>query len=350
MHASLVVEFLILLGADDATIREDKKMVQSSCPLARWLHRPAGTTTQSLLVRMYESQQEPRFHCSVCGARGSLTDLLHELQTLSTELYPEATSLLAQWEAEDPWKKGHGPRRVRVDLPPPEVLCHPFQAYDPIDMEALDQFPLLIRLDQRDSELVIKWLRTHWRITPGVIRRAQLRLYYDQITKEPGVAIPVFTPGGNRPTELWGWPMDSNSGRQVFPSSYGSQPSNQPHPLFGLERLEPDASVILVQHPLAALRLETLGFKNVVGTTTSGNLELAVLEAFPCVYLAFDDSEQGSALTRRAFRLLKRPQIILLRWYVARNSAGQHLHGPLDLENLAQFRLIFDERIALMKS
>ncbi|GAB6126034.1 toprim domain-containing protein [Humidesulfovibrio idahonensis] len=144
--------------------------------------------------------------------------------------------------------------------------------------------------------------------------------------------------------------MDSNSGRQVFPSSYGSQPSNRPHPLFGLERLEPDASVILVQPPLAALRLETLGFKNVVGTTTSGNLDLTDLEAFPCVYLAFDDSEQGSALTRRAFRLLKRPQSVLLRWYVARNSAGQHLHGPLDLENLTQFRIIFDERIALMKS
>ncbi|GAB6126033.1 hypothetical protein JCM14124_17390 [Humidesulfovibrio idahonensis] len=204
MHASLVVEFLILLGADDATIREGKKIVQSSCPLARWLHRPSDPKMQNLLVRMYESQQEPRFHCSVCGARGSLTDLLHELQTLSTELYPEATSLLAQWEAEDPWKKGHGPRRIRVDLPPPEVLCPPFRTYDPIDTEALDLFPLLIRLDQRDSELVIKWLRTHWRISPGVIRRAQLRLYYDQITKEPGGGDPRLWPGRESPHGIVG--------------------------------------------------------------------------------------------------------------------------------------------------
>jgi len=349
MDTAKVMEFLILLGADDATIMEDQMGVQASCPLARWLHRSTASETPSLVVRIHEAGREPRFRCTVCGARGSLPELLHELQTLSTELYPEATSLLAQWEESGLVKFGSIPRRVRVDLPPPEVLCPSLRSHDPIEQAALDLFPLLIRMDQHDSEFVIRWLRSHWRISSTVIQRAQLRLYYDAITKEPGVAVPVFAPGGKLPTELWGWPLDSEQGRQIYPAQPGTPTANLPHPLFGLERLEPGSPVILVQHPLAALKLETIGLKYVVATTGSGNMDLSDLEGFPGVYLAFNNSDAGHALIRRAFRLLKRPQIVLLLWSHANSSEGQPLHSPLELESLDQFRSIFDKRMALTK-
>lgn len=349
MNIEQVVEFLILLGVDDATSIENSRRVTASCPLARWLHRPDNLRTQSLVVRMPETEHAPRFHCSVCGAKGSLLDLLHELQTLSTELFPEATSLIAQWDDVSNLEVSKPPRRIRVDLPPPALLAQTTKDGSTIEAEELEHFPLLLRSDQRDVEIVTDWLQTTWSVSPGVIRRSQLRLYYDAITREPGVAVPIFASGSSLPSELWGWPMDDDKGRRITLGRGSTPGETGASPIFGLERLDHHSPAFLVQHPLSALKLESMRLTNVMATLPTGQLDLKPLEGCPCVYLAFDDTPSGRDLTRKAFRQLNRTMIIYLRWSEALTPTGKGLRSPQDLDNLNQLKQVFDRRIALSK-
>lgn len=349
MNIEQVVDFLILLGVDDATSMENSRRVTASCPLARWLHRPENLRTQSLVVRVSEMDHAPRFHCSVCGAKGSLLDLLHELQTLSTELFPEATALIAQWDGSFNLEASKPPRRIRVDLPPPALLALTTKGGSTIEAEELEHFPLLLRSDQRDVEIVTDWLQTTWNVSPAVIRRSQLRLYYDAITKEPGVAVPIFSPESKLPSELWGYPMDDDKGRLITLGRGGNPGGTAASPIFGLERLDHHSPAFLVQHPLSAFKLESMRLTNVVATLPTGQLDLTPLERCPCVYLAFDDTPSGRDLTRKAFRLLNHTRIIYLRWSEAVTATGKGLRSPQDLDNLNQLKQVFDRRIALSK-
>lgn len=349
MDVAQIITVLELLGVEDIIQDEAQRAVKSSCPFAIWKHEGCGSTP-SLTVKISRPNELPIYTCSVCGTKGVLPDLVNKLQNLSGKQYPKASLLVAE-AMKLKGRAGLTRRRIRVDASAPRTPLAMLAPRRTVSDDELDSFPLLEGSELTDAQAVINWLHHDRGIKPKVIFRHKLRLYVDPLIGDLGVALPVINPEDGCICELWAWVVGSEKPHRILTRKTDTITNHRTAAaLFGIEYVAKGEPVLMVQNPLGAMKLESLGVAKavaVLGHLTPENLNIGHV---PKLYLAFDDTQTGRDMVRVACKYVNSARTYFLRWSDVRNSRGKHLFSVDDLECLAQFTEIFESRIALVKA
>lgn len=349
MDAAQVMEILKLLGVGGITQDEEQRAVKSSCPLAEWKHKGSGSTP-SLTVKISGANELPAYTCSICGARGLLPDLVNKLQNLSGKHYSKTPMLVAEAIK----RKGEtesARRRIRVDASAPKTPLAMHAPRRTVSDDELDSFQLLEGSELTDAQAVINWLHHDCGIKPKVVFRHKLRLYVDPLIGDLGVVLPVINSDDGRICELWAWMIGSEKPHRILSQKTDTLATRRTaSALFGIEYITKADPLLVVQNPLGAMKLESLGVAKVVavmGQLTPENLNFGYVRN---LYLAFDDTQTGLDMVRIAHKYVNSGRTYFLRWSNVRNSKGKHLSTPEGLECLAQFKEMFGTRIVLGKA
>lgn len=351
MDTRQAAEFLELIGCD-GVVRDDMAgRVLGCCPFAHWLHKDKEDKRTTLRIEILDKARAPTFSCSECGAKGGLPDLVYQLQLLTGRLYPEAFMLFAEMPELYHNSPGIPKRRIRVDASAPRTPLAMLAPRRTVSDDELDSFPLLEGSELTDAQAVINWLHHDRGIKPKVIFRHKLRLYVDPLIGDLGVALPVINPEDGCICELWAWVIGSEKPHRILTQKTDIIANRRTSAaLFGIEYVAKGEPVLMVQNPLGAMKLESLGVAKavaVLGHLTPENMNFGYV---PNLYLALDDTQTGRDMVRVAHKYVNSGRTYFLRWSNVRNSRGKHLFSIDDVECLAQFKEMFGTRIALGKA
>lgn len=368
--------------------------VRASCPLAPWTHEDPDDSRPSLVFKLPRQEHEAGapvlWQCDTCGRRGEAPELLHHLTWLSGRQPAEASRLLSrapldllEQDARVPARAVRLPRRIIAS--PAFGALSPGAAIDPktdtaeaeeaavqdrrerrslggptagaagartgkarddapgkVPGDVLDRFPLLADESCPDSRQAVVWLHDHCRISLKAMRRFQLRLYTDAYMGHAGILFPLLTPvegaGPPQARDMWVRLLHEDAFFRLTPKLAGSDRDYGGEAWFGRHLHEPGQPVVLVDGPLDALRLSSLGVKNVFAAMGSpGPEDMARIQA-RVVYLAFGRSARGRALTLAASRGVRARTLHLLDWSVVGLCSAQQVPDQ------GQFRRVFEAR------
>lgn len=351
MNTSQAAEFLELIGGNGVSRNDVAGKVLGCCPFAHWLHQDKRDKRTTLRVEILDKTRAPTFSCSECGAKGGLPDLVCQLQSLTGRLYPEAFMMFLEMPELSQDTPASPKRRIRVEASAPRTpLARPAPRRTVSDDE-LDSFPLLEGSELTDAQAVIGWLHYDRGIKPKVIFGHKLRLYVDPLIGDLGVALPIINSDDGSICELWAWVIGSEKPHRILPKKTDTLATRgTASALFGIEYITKTDPLLVVQNPLGAMKLESLGVAKVVavmGQLTPENLKFGYVRN---LYLAFDDTQTGLDMVRIAHKYVNSGRTYFLRWSNVRNSKGKHLSTPDGLECLAQFKEMFGTRIVLSKA
>ncbi len=349
-----ITHFLGLLGAKNIVIDTQRGWVRSSCPLAPWTHETGQDRHPSFGIKIPETYADvPTYTCFTCGRSGPLPKLLSTLRLFSHERYAEASEFISQFELfKENGGTGEITRRKRVYLPDRfvDVSLAPRPVYKnlPVPEEILAQFPpLWEKSDLNAHREALKWLTEERHISFQPVGKYKLRLYTNALD-DIGVIFPILDSDGETVLDMWVRLIDRKKFFRLTADSVGSKVEYRaPNLLFGnhLQAQEAEgSSVVLVEGPLDALRLASLGVKRVMATL--GGMSSEQFDSFyaSAVYLGFDNDEAGQTFTKKALHELKVPAISVLDWgVVGIKDAG-------DLEDKAQFVRVFNRRTKILQA
>jgi hypothetical protein len=351
MDTSQAAEFLELIGCSGVVRDDSAGLVRGCCPFAHWLHQDKEDKRPTLSIDHLGKARTPTFTCSECGAKGGLPELVYQLQSLTGKLYPEAFMMFSEMPELFQNSPVLPKRRVRVDASAPKTRPAMHDPRKTLPDEVLDMFPLLDGCELMDAQVVIDWLHHDCGIKPSVIFRHKLRLYVDPLIGDLGVALPVLNPDDGCICELWAWVIGSEKPHRILTQKTETLANRRTaSALFGIEYVTKGDPVLMVQSPLGAMKLESLGVAKavaVLGHLTPENLSLGHVSN---LYLAFDDTQTGRDMVRVAYKCVNSERTYFLRWSNVRNSRGKHLFSPDDMECLDQFKGMFETRIVLAKA
>lgn len=351
MDIALAAEFLELIGCSGVVRDGAAGMVRGCCPLARWLHQDKEGKQTTLSIEHLGKARTPTFSCSECGAKGGLPDLVYQLQSLTGRQYPEAFMMFAEMPELYQNPSGIPKRRIRVDASAPKTHAAMPAPRRTLSYSELEAFPLLEGSELTDVQTVIDWLHHDRGIKPKVIFRHKLRLYVDPLIGDLGVALPVTNSDDGGICELWAWVIGSEKPHRILIQKTDTIANRRTSAaLFGIEYVTKGEPVLMVQNPLGAMKLESLGVAKavaVLGHLTPENMNFGHV---PNLYLALDDTQTGRDMVRVAHKYVNSGRTYFLRWSNVRNSRGKYLFSVDDLECLAQFKEMFGTRIVLGKA
>lgn len=349
MDTRQVAEFLELIGVDGVD-RESMACVIGSCPFARWLHPNKEDLRTTLSVECLGKAQAPTFTCSECGAKGTLPELVYQLQAVTGHLYPEAFMMLSDFPELCQQPPSPPRRRIRVDASAPKTTPSQKFIRPSLPDDALCEFPLLEGCELTDAQAVIDWLRIEHGIKPSVLFRHKLRLYVDPLIGDLGVAFPIFDLASGNVCELWTMIVGSDKPKRLhIGATKAAGDRHIASALFGIELVERGEPLFMVQSPIGALKLESLGLAKAVAVLGQLTPELLHLGHVGTVYLAFDDTQPGRDMVRVVHKHIDAAHIYFLRWSETRMLNGKPLFHSDKLKNLDQLKQVFAARIALRK-
>lgn len=349
MNIQEITQFLRLIGAKNIQQDEARGWVRASCPLAPWLHENGVDNKPSFGIKAPENDGEaPYYHCFTCQSNGPLPRLMANLSKMSGERFAEASNFLSQFQLFSD-SDDERPKRRRIVLKDRfagvnfgerEVLIN-----RPVPPEVLAQYPLLAEKSDLNAHAdALRWLAYDRHITLPSIAEFKLRLYVNPLD-ETGVIFPILDKDGETVLDLWARLIGEKQFFRVTQSLSGSSVEYKaPNLLFGNHLFNPQKPVIIVEGAIDALRLRSLGFKNVLASF--GALSNEQIESFyaPVVYLAFDNDAAGREFTKKAVAKLNSPSISILDWgIIGIKDAGE-------LENMEQFRKVFDARTKILRA
>jgi len=314
--------------------------VRASCPLAPWLHAKGRDAHPSFGVRPATDKENAGFHCFSCGTSGSLPKLLHNLTWLSGERPLAASRVLmySDWVDQEPQCTVVGRRRIKIhDKFASKGPVRAFQRNEPVPEVVLDRYPPLIGSDLTDAADVLRWLVEERRISEEVVARYQLRLFSDHITGDVGVVFPVLSRDSDRVLDMYVRMTGEKAFFRLNAQLSGSPVDYKaPNLWFGNHLYKPDAPVMLVEGPIDAMRLSTLGVANVLAACGEpSRMQLAGVSSL-VVHVAFDADASGREFAKKALRLLSAPVRRIIEWDVGGiKDAG-------DLQDKAQLAAIFN--------
>lgn len=352
MDFSDIERFLHLIGAKNVVRDESGGWVRASCPLAPWTHAGGSDAKPSFGVRVPTSAEEsPNYHCFTCQARGILPGLLGSLSHLSGDRMEEAHNFLSQFSL-FPDASGDGAergkkKRIRIAdrYAAASVDTESVKSNVPVPPEVLQKYPLLAeKSDLTAHAEALRWLAYQRNISLQSIAQYQLRLFVNTLD-DVGVIFPIIDRDGETVLDLWARMIGSKHFFRVTCAMSGTSVEYKaPNLMFGNHLYDRERPLMLVEGALDALRLHSLGVKNVMATLGALSADqLASLYA-PVVYLAFDSDGAGREFTKRAATKLDVPSLSILDWEVAGiKDAGE-------LENLEQFKKVFDARTKILKA
>ena len=350
MNSAEIVHFLRLIGAKNIQSDDARGWVRASCPLAPWLHESGQDRKPSFGVKVPDKEGEsPYYHCFACQSNGQLPKLLSTVARLSGDRQLEASNYLSQFELFSSSDADAAPKRRRIRLKDRfasvnfverEVLRNP-----PVPSDVLAQYPLLSeKSDLTAHATALRWLAYERHISLQSIAKFKLRLFVNPLD-DIGVIFPIIDKDGETVLDLWARLIDDKSFFRVTRSISGAGVDYKaPNLLFGNHLFDQTKPGVLVEGAVDALRLHTLGIKNVVASF--GALSSEQLESLyaPVLYLGFDNDDAGHSFTRKAMKSLRVPSIGILDWSVAGIKDAGELTG------LDQFKRVFDERRKILRA
>ncbi len=348
-----IFQFLRLLGAKRIILDAQRGWVRSSCPLAPWTHGSGEDSHPSFGIKIPATYADvPYFTCFTCARSGPLPALLSAYMHFSGERLPEASAFLSQFELfKENGTSGDIPKHQRIRLTNrfADVNLAPRQISKnhPVPQEILEQYPPL----WESSDLVahaaaLRWLTEERHITFQPVGKYRLRLYANSLD-DVGVVFPILAKDGETVLDMWVRYIDRKRFFRLTSEATGSRVEYKaPNLLFGnhLQGEDGDKPVVLVEGPLDALRLASLGVQRVMATL--GGMSADQFDSFysSTVYLGFDNDEAGMNFTKKALKELSIPAISILNWgVVGRKDAG-------DLEDKEEFVRVFNARTKILSA
>jgi hypothetical protein len=238
--------------------------------LAPWFHKEDAGEALSFGVCLGDSVDDlPVYHCHVCGRKGLLSSLLHTLQFTAKKHYAEAGEIIADidWSREHKLKElTRGRRRIIVNLASHARKKPVFVEYPPVPPSVLEQYPLLTS-DCDYCGYGLRWLTRDCRVSMQAVIDFKLRSYVEATTEKVGVVFPILAADGETVMDMWVKLVDEDAFFRLTPSHAESNAKwSAPHLWFGNHLVRAGRPVVLTEGPLDALRLYTLGPKNVLAS------------------------------------------------------------------------------------
>ena len=345
-----LTQFLGMLGAKSIVVDAQRGWIRSSCPLAPWTHESGEDRHPSFGVKIPEvSSEVPCFTCFTCGHSGPLPALLSAYMQCSGDRMPEASAFLSKFELfKENGSTGEIPKHKRIRMTDHfvNVSLAPRPIYKnlPVPEEILAKYPpLWEKSDLNAHREALRWLMEERQIAFQPVGKYKLRLYVNELD-DIGVIFPILDQDGETVLDMWVRQIDRKRFFRLTPEMAGSQVEyNAPNLLFGHHLMEDGSKpVILVEGPLDALRLASLGVQRVMATM--GNISFSQIETFYArsVYLGFDNDEAGQTFTKKALHGLKVPAISILDWgIVNKKDAGE-------LKDREEFIQVFNARTKIL--
>jgi len=206
----------------------------------------------------------------------------------------------------------------------------------PLNEDILADYPLLIESREYGAEEAIDWLGSEYGIPEGGIAEFGVRIQTSSTMGLVNLAFPLMNHSGavvdlflmlvgcpDRLKRLANGPL-ANRG---IPAYWFGQ-----H-LSGCER-----AVVLVSNPLDALKLTSLGVKNVLASCCSPTKPQFISIHPEVVYFAFESSEAGKTAFRGGLNAIQRARRYVLLW----SDVG--VERAREIGKLSQFKSVFQLR------
>ena len=352
MTSGEITHFLSLLGVKGVVVDAQRGWVRSSCPLAPWTHASGEDRHPSFGIKVPSTYADvPYFTCFACGRSGPLSALVSALIHFTGRRMAEACDFLSQYELfKDNGDTADIPKRKRLRLTDrfADVSLAPriVSKNVPVPKEVLDQFPPLWEKSDLNAHAdALRWLTEERKIAFQPVGKFKLRLYTNALD-DVGVIFPILDADGETVLDMWVRLIDRKRFFRLTAEMAGTKVEYRaPNLLFG-NHLQTDGETpcLLVEGPLDALRLASLGVQRPMATF--GALSSEQIDSFysGVVYLGFDNDEAGRTFTKKALRELKACALSVLDWgVVGKKDAGE-------LESKEEFIQVFNARKKVLRA
>jgi hypothetical protein len=344
MNFEHVKQFLLLIGATNIRIDAAGEWVRCSCPLAPWLHSGGRDRNPSFgVVVPKEIGNTPSFHCFSCSSSGKLPKLLHNLTILSGDRLLVASNYLSQFEVFDDQNidEKNERRRFKVTdrfasmrLEDRKIIRN-----ESVPPKILAGLPLLAeKCDLTAHSDALLWLVRNRNLILPAIADFKLRLYVDSLA-DVGIVFPIISRDGSAVLDMHVRMTDRKRFFRLSRELTGSSVDYKaPNLWFGNHLYSEGRPLMLVEGPIDALRLYSLGISNVLASFGEPSDEQIASVYAPVIHLAYDADVGGRRMMRKLISKIDAPNIHIIDWEVCgAKDAG-------DLISEGQFRLAFDAR------
>jgi DNA primase len=248
----MIEDLLDEIGVEDIQPKDNE--VGARCPQ----HEQRTGEREHHPRHWFINRSTGQHHCFSCGYKGSLIRLVMDM---TRQGLWDAYRLIHHFD-------------VELDGPQAEVDWQP---------PVLDIAVQLARFGEPPQRAVLRR-----RLCLNSIDKFGVRWDYD----DPAWIFPIFGPGG----ELWGWQAKGADMVRNFPPGI-----RKSRTLFGLPVLSSDVYVVLVESPLDAVYLDTLGYPALAsfGAGVSDAQMRLIIEHVDELVLALDNDSAGREETRR---------------------------------------------------
>jgi hypothetical protein len=344
MNLEHVKQFLLLIGATNIRIDAAGGWVRCSCPLAPWLHSGGRDRNPSFgIIVPKEIGKTPSFNCFACSSSGKLPRLLHSLTILSGDRLLVASNYLSRFEVFDEQNIEERSERRRFKVTDRFAsLCLEDRKVirnEPVPAGILSGLPLLAeKCNLTAHSDALLWLVQERNLTLPAIADFKLRLYVDSLA-DVGIVFPVISRDGSSVLDMY---VRMTERKRFFRLSKELTDSlvdyRAPNLWFGNHLYSEGRPLMLVEGPIDALRLYSLGISNVLASFGEPSDEQIASVYAPVIHLAYDADVSGRQKMRKLIRKIDAPNIHIIDWEVCGvKDAG-------DLISEGQFRTAFDAR------
>lgn len=337
MRAEAIYRFLEALGLDRARMHEERGWINSSCPMAPYLHAGGSDVRPSFGISI-DNDGQSVYSCFGCTPKAHHLDwLLHSIFVADGRYPFEAARIFAREELWQLPEDADEKEAVAPDLwtkKPPEQVR-------PLPPEVLKKYPLLQDRSDFESKRIRAWLTTERKVPEWVQNMLRLRYHYDSqsvmfpLTDSRG-SIFLLRERSRLEKRIW----------TVNPVLAGFPDMEFPRlrdvgAWFGMHLIDWTSPVMLVEGEIDAMRLMGLGYLNVIASCTSSVTE-AQMDALtaPTIILGYDADRGGQfAHNRIKDRMRGRANLLLADWSLASKddaSACKDAGDLPDKEALAQ--------------
>ena len=324
MIAEHCIAFARAIGIDDAEIAESTQgtWVRGTCPMG-WLH-PAGRDRHPSFGIRVVDEGESYWNCFAHGS-GSLPKLLHSLQFNYGQYLQRASRILTLFERVETDDADVWPSYEEVSELERSI---PLQA---ISQEVLDQFPVVSGRRTRVARMAQKFLIEDRGIDMDIIGQYDVRYWAEQHC----IILPIRDGHDNlchlvvrkinEKTFFFMTPDLAGFPRECFATI------SQTGAFFGMDHVDREQPVMLVESPLEALTVISLGFTNVIASC--GPINAAQLRNlyYSTLWLGFDDDAAGwRSRDKTIGKLRGKTRLFVINW----GDCGAK--DPGELHELAQ--------------
>jgi hypothetical protein len=191
------------------------------------------------------------------------------------------------------------------------------------------------------GDLVFEYLQER-KIELEFIQKYQLRSYRNSAIGRLGVVFPIITKAGTV-VDLYVRSISSKIFFRLNAELTGSGVNyHAPHLVFGCQYIARNKPLWIVEGPIDALRLATLGVSNVVAVCGGPKkAQIANIYAPRGIVVAFDDDEAGSVFAQQLIKRSSAKTFYVVKWGLVGCKDAGDLESREQLEEVVRQRKIY---------